>query len=522
MTTLDTPPPPTTGPPALVHDYTPRGTALRVMLDKSPELLVSGPAGTGKSRACLEKVLGVALANANAKLLVVRKTGVSLTSTTLVTWREHVAKEALEAGLCEYYGGSQSEPAQYRFGTGSSVVIGGLDKPTKLMSSEYDLIYVGEATELNITDWEALTTRLRNHVVSFQQLIADCNPAQPTHWLKSRVEEGRTKILYSSHVENPRLYQPATPATPAQDTVDHDGVRYEKTERGRDYLDKLRNLTGVRRARLYDGVWAGAEGLVYDNWDPSVHVLGVDDLKGTGLTRGAFGARGAVAVPQAWTRYWVVDFGFKNPFVCQWWAEDPDGRLILYREIYRTGRLVEDHARQMLICSTKLNFSTRPTKHADRDRDDELVRADPREALERGILVWREPKPAAIICDHDAEGRSTLTKYLGMGTTAARKEVTLGVQAVEKRLKVAGDGRPRLYVVSNALVEMDTSLKDAGKPTSTVDEFGGYVWPDARPGRAPDEHPVKENDHGMDGVRYIVAHRDLRKRFADRDIFLEG
>jgi predicted transcriptional regulator len=44
-----------------------------------------------------------------------------------------------------------------------------------------------------------------------------------------------------------------------------------------------------------------------------------------------------------------VDFGYTNPFVMQWWAEDPDGRLYLYREIYRTRRLVEDHAKRHAI-----------------------------------------------------------------------------------------------------------------------------------------------------------------------------
>jgi hypothetical protein len=41
-------------------------------------------------------------------------------------------------------------------------MIGGMDKPTKIMSSEYDFIYVQEAIELTETDWENLTTRLRN------------------------------------------------------------------------------------------------------------------------------------------------------------------------------------------------------------------------------------------------------------------------------------------------------------------------------------------------------------------------
>jgi phage terminase large subunit len=497
-------PEPLSGPSTrdLTHVYAPRGTALRLLLCRDPEVLVSGPAGTGKSRACLEKVLAVALANPGCRCLVVRKTNTSLTSTTMVTWREHVAKEALEAGLVEFYGGSTAEPPQYRFGNGSSVVIGGLDKPTKIMGSEYDLIYVGESTELLVADWEAITSRLRNYKVSFQQVIADCNPDRPTHWLKLRADEGKTTILHSAHWENPRLYREATDGEPA--TLSRDGVEYTLTQQGTEYLGRLANLTGVRKARLLDGRWVAAEGLVYDSWDPAVHHLK------------------PFKIHREWPRFWVVDFGFTNPFCCQWWAEDPDGRLIMYREIYRTRRLVEDHARHMLRLVTHGVPAARATDRAGRREQDRLIKDEPAEAVEQGLLRWIEPKPVAIICDHDAEDRATLSKHLRMGTTPARKEVSRGIQAVEKRLRVPEDGRPRLVLFQGALVEVDPELKEQGRPTCTVDEFGSYVWPDGKPGRAEDEHPVKEHDHGMDDVRYLVAHHDLRRKFADRDIFLAG
>jgi len=496
-------PDPVASPPGrdLTHEYSPRGTALSLLLCRDAEVLVSGPAGTGKSRACLEKVLAVALANPGCRCLVVRKTNTSLTSTTMVTWREHVAKEALEAGLVEFYGGSNAEPPQYRFGNGSAVVIGGLDKPTKIMGSEYDLIYVGESTELLVTDWEALSSRLRNYKVSFQQLIADCNPDRPTHWLKIRADEGKITIFHSAHWENPRLYQETT-SEPA--TLSRDGVGYTLTQQGTEYLGRLHNLTGVRKARLLDGRWVAAEGLVYDSWDPAVHLIK------------------PFTIPKTWPRYWVVDFGFTNPFCCQWWAQDPDGRLVMYREIYKTRRLVEDHARHMLRLVTARCSSARATTNPGRAQQDKLIREEPAEAIEQGLLQWIEPQPSAIICDHDAEDRATLTKHLRMGTVPARKDVSRGIQAVEKRLRVPEDGRPRLMLVDGALVEVDQELKDLGKPVCTVDEFGSYVWPDGKPGRAEDEHPVKEHDHGMDDVRYLVAHHDLRRKFVDRDIFLAG
>ena len=48
---------------------------------------------------------------------------------------------------------------------------GGLDKVSKIMSAEYDVIYVQEATELLEDEWEHLTTRLRRAAMPYQQII---------------------------------------------------------------------------------------------------------------------------------------------------------------------------------------------------------------------------------------------------------------------------------------------------------------------------------------------------------------
>jgi PBSX family phage terminase large subunit len=431
---------------AVVRRYHPRGAAAEVFACRAPEVLLSGPAGTGKSRGCLEKLHMMALLNPGMRGLIVRKTLASLGSTALVTWREHVVKEALEQGIVRFYGGSPQESPQYKYDNGSVIVVGGMDKATRIMSSEYDVVYVQEATELTTTDWENITTRLRNGVVSFQQLLADCNPDIPTHWLKQRVDRGSTQMIHCRHEDNPILY-----------TADG-----HLTERGADYISKLDALTGVRYQRLRKGLWVAAEGLIYEDWDPAVHL--VDPF----------------SIPAEWTRWWTVDFGFTNPFVLQCWAEDGDGRLYLYREIYATKVLVEDHARKIL-------------------------------SIVAPGGVWQEPKPRAIIADHDAEDRATLERHLGMSTSPAKKTVKDGIQAFAARLRPAGDNRPRIYIVRGALVERDPALEDAKKPCCTAEEIVGYVW-DAAPGKQPKETPVKENDHGMDAGRYMVAERDLGAR----------
>jgi phage terminase large subunit-like protein len=103
---------------------------------------------------------------------------------------------------------------------------------------------------LTVTDWEMAASRLRHGVMPYQQLIADCNPAGPNHWLKRRCDDGKTLMLISRHEDNPWLY---------------DIRRGDWTPHGRAYLARLEQLTGVRRKRLLLGEWAAeVEGALWN------------------------------------------------------------------------------------------------------------------------------------------------------------------------------------------------------------------------------------------------------------------
>ena len=453
------------------HSYAPRGGCLDVFESREEEVLISGPAGTGKSRACLEKILMVCLLTPNVRALIVRKTLRSLASTALVTWRNYVIKEALETGEVVYYGGSSQEAAQYRFKNGSTVTIGGLDKPTRIMSSEYDIVYVQEATEITLEDLEMIKTRLRNWILSFQQLIMDCNPAGDKHWLLLRCFAGRCKLVESRHEDNPRLF-------------DEFGT---VTEQGAKYIAILDNLTGVRYKRLRLGLWVSAEGIVYEEFDPAIHVLPWDyDEEGNRLP-----------LPDDWARYWVIDFGYVHPFVLKCYAEDPeDGVLYMYREIYMTHRTVEEHASQIL------SIVTREIETEWFDHFNKVTRV-------KVTTEWLEPKPSAIICDHDAEGRRTFEKATGLGTQAAIKNVYEGINAHKQRLKLDADGLARFYLMEDALVERDPWLVEHLQPTCTREEYGAYVWKVNTDGRVQDE-PVKKDDDGVDCDRYLTMFKDYK------------
>lgn len=408
-----------------------RGHNLTIQEDESPELLLVGAAGTGKTLGILHKINRLCWMYPGARWLIVRKVRADLAQTTLVTFERDIL--GLDNPICA--GMQRDNRRSYKYPNGSEIVVGGMDRPGAILSSEYDGIYAAEAVQFELNDWETFIMRLRSNAMPFQQLIADTNPDRPDHWLKQRADAGILKMLNTYHEDNPAYW---------------DAAEKKWTKRGQDYvLGKLERLTGVRRLRFRDGKWVIAEGAVYNDWNEDIHL------------------REAFEIPKEWKRFRSIDFGYNNPFVCQWWAQDGDGNLYLYREIYKTRRLVEDHARDIVRLSQGENI-------------------------------------AFTVADHDAEDRATLERH-GVKTIPAKKDISPGIQAVQSRLRVDEQTKkPRLFVLRGALVETDTELAESKKPTSTADEFPGYVWKD----KSKKEEPVDADNHGMDCVRYAVMQVD--------------
>ncbi len=390
---------------------------------------MAGPSETGKTIATLYRLDSLAREWPGAQLAVVRKVRADMDGTVLQLFKQHYALEKYGVTV---HGGEK--PEWFDYANGARIWVGGMDRPGKVLSGARDAIYVNQAEELSVDDWETLTTRTtgRAGVIPTPMLFGDCNPGPASHWILARAS---LQVLHSRHEDNPRLYDAGGTLTPA-------GTRTMAT---------LDALTGVRKERLRHGRWVNAEGSVYE-FNPAAHEIPW------------------FQPPFDWRHFRVVDFGYTNPFVCQWWAMDPDGRLYLYREIYMTKRTVKVHAKQIL-------------------------------ETDAGAPI------DATIADHDAEDRATLAEN-GIHTERAVKDVSRGIQAVQDRLKLAGDGRPRLYVMRGALLERDEDLSAAHRPVSTRDEFDVYMWPKDEAGRPQKEAPVKEHDHGMDALRYAVMYAD--------------
>jgi phage terminase large subunit len=126
--------------------------------------------------------------------------------------------------------------------------------------------------------------------------------------------------------------------------------------------------------------------------------------------------------------------------------------------------------------------------------------------------------PDAIVCDHDLEDRMTLERHLGLSTIAAKKDVSTGIEAVQRRLQKDKIGQPALRICQNSVIKRDPELVSIKKPTCLEEEVSTYVW-DMRPqpgGGNTREAPVKQDDHACDALRYAVAYLDLQQKFRYR------
>lgn len=421
------------GPLVREEIYEAIGGAWELFGCSDSEVLIEGPAGTGKSRAVMEKIFFYAERNPGSRYLMLRKTRASMSESILPIWERDVVWEEHEC----LTGPTRAHRHSYLFGNGSEVVLGGMDNPDRIMSSEYDMIAFFEATEFISDDYEKACTRLRNHRIPhpdgggrfLEQAIIDCNPSHELHWINRRALDGRVRRILSRHEDNPTVTE--------------------------EYLEKLRNLTGVRKARLYLGQWVSAEGQIWEDFDPAVHMIDrvPVDANGDSVIRWYFAS---------------CDWGFKNPGVMQVWGVDGDRRAYRVHEIYMTRKDPDwwaDHA-------VRLN----------RTYDFRSIICDPAEPARIDMFNRRMRKAGGRNCAFRADN-----SWIA-GTNVVRERMTHNpAQGIV----------PGVYLLRGARESVDRDLADRLEPTCTEEEIPGYVYREIKDG-----HQLKEEadpgaaDHG--------------------------
>ena len=212
-----------------------------------------------------------------------------------------------------------------------------------------------------------------------------------------------------------------------------------------EYVENLKATTppGMWYDRKINGLWVAAEGLVFEGFDYNTHVI--DPFK----------------IPGHWRRFRAIDWGFTNPFCTLWGALDEDGRLYIYREYYKAGRLIKDHAAHI----------------------NQFVEFD----------EYRKLTYERTVADHEPQENEEIKQY-GIYTKNALKDVQLGCQKIAERLVIQRDKQPRLFI-----------FKDC---EHTIHEIQRYRWSERKEGKPVKEEPIKINDHTTDCLRYMVMEID--------------
>ncbi len=429
------------------------------------EQLLEGAAGTGKSMAVGFWLDTVARTFPGVRILVIRKTRVSLSQSWMVTFETKVLRENDPVAM----GATRAHRQAYRYPNGSEIVLGGMDNPTRTFSTEYDVIYVNEATEFAEEEVEQLHRALRNGKLPFQCMVLDCNPDSEFHWLNKRCENGPTVRRVTRLWHNPAYY-------------DANGW----TVQGAEYRAGLMStMSGVRYQRLVEGRWVTAEGTIIP-LDKSTHVVKAA-IEFQRHKRPRIVVEGWPAPVDVRFFYGTFDHGFRNPGTFQVWAVDDQRRRFLVEEHYR--------ARQ--------------------DEDwwaERIVEADTKYLLHRVVCDSASPEKIVkfnrmIRAARDRAGLEAVAVCIPASKGSRGGKSWLEVQAMLMRraFELEPGGAARTFLFADSLRGTpDGDLK--GKPTRFIEEAVGWTFEkyDASKHRGmPKEvgDPDKPN-HSIDAASY--------------------
>jgi len=486
--------------------YQPRGAVWDLYWEnRDPEVLLEGPAGTGKSRGALEYAYMCATNYPGCRILFLRNVKSTLAESILPEWESSVLwpGHPVLAGSEQMMENRRSYtfPHAKVIGDGTfhpddkgkvyegetHIVLGGLDKNQvdKTYSSQYDLIIVFEAFEITEDAWQKLFRANRNWHMPWQQMVADTNPNIANHWLHLRADKpyevppelkdqldvrpGQTMMtrLVSKHKDNPKFW-------------DHKEKKW--THAGANYIAKLHRLSGARKDNLLHGKWTSVEGLIFEDWNRGTHVIHAE-LKTEHGVHKLYVEDWDDPIILTWFIA-SVDWGYHpNPGTVQVWGMDQEDRRFLVAEIYQTKRQLDWWADKIADLHARFDFKAVVCDGSEPHNIDALN-------MRLGTFRGRE---VPSLAQKQSRKHSSRTS----GWQAGIDQIRFGLKSPE-------DGVPRLFVLSDALKEgADPELRESGRPTSFAQEMDLYRYMPNEDGKPRKEQEDPRCDaHGIDAARY--------------------
>ena len=194
------------------------------------------------------------------------------------------------------------------------------------------------------------------------------------------------------------------------------------------------------------GKFAAAEGLVYPEFDESVHVIE------------------PFSVPKEWQDCISIDPGLNNPLSAHWYAVDFDDNVYVIAEHYEAGRDIDYHSEKIKEISKRLDW-----KRDGQGRVRALIDSAAKQRTLSGVKSVAELfYERGIIVNPDVD-----------------KDLFSGIARVKSYLNQE-NGLPNIYIFKNCV--------------RLISEIKGYFW-------GSGDAPRKANDHSLDEMRYYLMSR---------------
>jgi hypothetical protein len=363
---------------------------------------------------------------------------------------------------------------------------------SNLLSATYDFILVDqvEDPEISEKDFNDLLGRLRGNAAYVgddptmpssgpRWMVLLCNPTR--NWVYRKL----VKPLhdYQKGIMNPDLIVDVDTGLPMIELFE--GSTYtNKDNLPADFIKTLEaTYRGQMRSRYLEGEWGAFEGLVYPQYDPSVHLLSREEIQDyvEQMLMNGF----APTIIEAY------DHGIAKPACYALALADASGNMFELEGFYEKEKTIEwlaaeIHTKRKAVCDL-LGYT---------DDDFTSILGDP--------AIFRRTSGNSRTVGTTVAG---LFRDHGIIMQRANNDITGGIAKVQSYLSIDPThrhpltmefGSPRLFF-NRELIWNDN-------------EFVDYNWKKDTAGEAEDI-PNDKNDHAMDKTKYMLTHRPRLARF---------